>query len=183
VKSFARFGARTTRPDAMMSRKMLLFSIHAKPWGRSPSLAWVVNRDELNIHRRANAPRDVGARDCWLECVQRDDISLSARGRYVSALLLASAWWRILHISRHLQSFWPNRVIYARVKRRVDGCVAQYRALKHKMQFKLSLFIVGKQYLRPLRAVSALANVNITTVHDSSQKGTPPPWFRMNAEK
>ena len=71
-----------------------------------------MNRHELNIHRRANAPRDVGARDCWLECVQRDDISLSARGRYVSALLLASAWWRILHISRHLQSFWPNRVIY-----------------------------------------------------------------------
>jgi len=39
VKSFARIGARTTRADAMMSQKLLLFSIHAKPWGRSPFLA------------------------------------------------------------------------------------------------------------------------------------------------
>jgi len=42
-------------------------------------------------------------------------------------------------------------------------------ALKHEIQFKLSLFIVGKQYLRSRRAVSASRNVNITTVHDSSR--------------
>jgi len=36
VKSFARFGARTTRAEAMMSQKLLVFSNLAKPWGRSP---------------------------------------------------------------------------------------------------------------------------------------------------
>jgi len=41
-------------------------------------------------------------------------------------------------------------------------------ALKHEMQFKSSLFIVGKQYLRPLMVVSALVNVTITKVRDSS---------------
>ena len=46
------------------------------------------------------------------------------------------------------------------------------------MQFKLSLFIVGKQYLRPRRAVSASRNVNTGTVHDSSISGdTVPPTF------
>jgi len=39
VKSFARIGARTTRAEAMMSRKLLLFSIYAKPRGRSLFLA------------------------------------------------------------------------------------------------------------------------------------------------
>jgi len=39
VKSFARIGARMTRADAMMSQKMLLFSIHSNLRGRSPVLA------------------------------------------------------------------------------------------------------------------------------------------------
>jgi len=39
VKSFARFGARPTRADAMMSQKLLVFSIHANLRGRSPFLA------------------------------------------------------------------------------------------------------------------------------------------------
>ena len=43
------------------------------------------------------------------------------------------------------------------------------------MQFKLSLFIVGKQHLRPRRAVSASADVNIVTVYDSSLLGDSVP--------
>ena len=57
--------------------------------------------------RDAQSRSAMRARDWWVKCVQFHDISLFARGRYVSALLLASACYWILHISWHLQSFWP----------------------------------------------------------------------------
>jgi len=43
---------------------------------------------------------------------------------------------RVAEYDRHFLAFWSNCVVYACVRRRIDGCVARYRALQYGMQFK-----------------------------------------------